>query len=440
MTEDVLEDDELRFVDVLAEELLTAPGAEADPQPRALRWLVAAVVALAASVVVALTALREDTASTTEVQDPSPVPAPTEVSPADAEALANLLDEVTGIRVQLLAAHRIVPHNPKDPRGMGLHFQDVPLAVADVDTAEVHAWTEALRIGLEFPATMAPTTGDTRPRLPEPNNEFVRLDLLLPGAREVRIKVHPNGMLSSSAGAFTCRTSLMERIRAARDRARQARRVTLGLVANAAELAALPTTATHVCVEPGPDETLDPAVLEALAERPWRSLSVPANLDAAALASLARLGSLQTLELRSTQRQMANLSAEALRDLLTRLPDLRELHLTEGRFGDAHLEALPGTRLRHVHLESTRVTSVGLQHLAGLEALRVLTLIGFPLEKPVEMLTGLPRLERLELQYVSLGCGLDELRRVRPECRIVVGNGVSETRNGMGSPVPADDR
>ena len=108
MSESLLQDDELRFVDVLLEDVLLegAPAAAASHQdvavPRRTPWLTAAVITLGLGVLAFASWLQR--VERVRLQDPAPGQELRRFVPKDAAGLAEFLRQVTRVRVQPLHA------------------------------------------------------------------------------------------------------------------------------------------------------------------------------------------------------------------------------------------------------------------------------------------------------------------------------------------------
>ncbi|MCC7062424.1 MAG: leucine-rich repeat domain-containing protein [Planctomycetes bacterium] len=105
MSESLLQDDELRFVDVLLEEVLEEEPAAVAPRtvltaPRRTPWLTAAIFTLGLGVLVVASWLQR--AERVSLQERSPGPELRRFVPKDAAGLADFLRQVTRVRVQPL--------------------------------------------------------------------------------------------------------------------------------------------------------------------------------------------------------------------------------------------------------------------------------------------------------------------------------------------------
>lgn len=148
----------------------------------------------------------------------------------------------------------------------------------------------------------------------------------------------------------------------------------------------------------------------------------------AGLASLARIETLETLNLAGTRVTDAGLAH------LAGLTRLRDLNLRNTRVGDAglaHLARLVG--LRSVVLGATRVTDAGLARLARHTELRILSLSGLEGVTDVGLahVSGLDNLETLHLSGTRVSdAGLARLSRLT-RLRLLYINGTPATETGL---------
>lgn len=388
MSESLLQDDELRFVDVLLEEVLAEEPAAAAPRPvlvapRRTPWLTAAIFTLGLGVLVFASWLQR--AERVSLQEPSPGPELRRFVPKDAAGLAEFLRQVTRVRVQPLQSF-----GPQ----MAREFRALPGGEAEE--------AAVARLGPLLQGWDA--CNEVAPKEP-----LVRVRCFGADGRWLEARYVEPSCLFVGDAAWTPPAGGVRMLRDLAEKAQQNLLATYARVQTPEALAALPLTIEFLSVSNIPGEVLERELprlraLRALhVDRLTDSLAsklrlLPAlrelesygeNLTEKGWASLARIGTLRELRVRGA---LSALTTELLTKVGEHLTSLSLTGCTELDFPvlARHLEAIRG--------------------LVGLEELRVD--VDFESANGLLRAIGPPEIDRSPQELLASILALPALRRM----------------------------